>query len=625
MDKIGKYMIFRRALVFLVLFLGTNIYSQDTIDGSDSTGISDVEQLKSSLRESIRLADSLRTADSVRKIRIREMIRSESLSGDEERESLLKELAELKKRDSLSLLAGRSRIDSLKATGYGYSVMFQEDSLFTLFEGVGAYSAEERSKAISERISEIAVDENFTGRNFSVVPVSSNLARAYYSNKILFAVTSEDSYWESAPPDVLAQIYLDRVSDHVSEYNSSFSLISLALEILLALLVIATVIAAIKLVNRGTNKLTAKTASLEGTFFTGFSFRGYELVNGNRQVSILLAGLRLLRVAVLIFLFYISIPILLSVFPWTRGWADKLFGYVLDPLSEIGMALLNYIPNLITIAIVFFLVKSLVKFLKFITLEIEKENLNLPGFYPDWAKPTFNIVRILLYAYAFVVIFNYLPGSDSQVFKGVTVFLGVLFSLGSSSAIANMIAGVVITYMRPYRLGDRVKIGEVTGDVLQKTLLVTRIRTPKNEEITIPNSQILSNHTVNYTYFTKKNESPGLVLHSTITIGYDVPWRKVHEMLIEAAITTEGVSPDTKPFVLQTSLDDFYVSYQINCYTFESTATPRIYPELHSNIQDIFAREDIEIMSPHYRAERDGSQITIPPGFKPNESEDGNH
>ncbi|NJN42356.1 MAG: mechanosensitive ion channel family protein [Flammeovirgaceae bacterium] len=240
----------------------------------------------------------------------------------------------------------------------------------------------------------------------------------------------------------------------------------------------------------------------------------------------------------------------------------------------------------------------------------------ITGFYPDWAKPTFTIVKILLYAFMFVVVFPYLPGSDSDIFKGVSVFLGVLFSFGSSSAISNLVAGLVITYMRPFKIGDRIKIGEITGDVIEKSMLVTRVRTIKNEDITIPNSTVLSGHTVNYTTSAK---DLGLILHTSVTIGYDVPWKKVHELLISAALATKGILNEEtkKPFVFQTSLDDFYVAYQINAFTEESHRMAAIYSDLHQNIQEKFNEGGVEIMSPHYGALRDGNMVTIPSDYLP--------
>jgi small-conductance mechanosensitive channel len=258
--------------------------------------------------------------------------------------------------------------------------------------------------------------------------------------------------------------------------------------------------------------------------------------------------------------------------------------------------------------------KYFIKLVKYIFSEIEAEKLKLSGFHADWAMPTYSIVKFILYAFMFVLIFPFLPGSDSNIFKGVSVFLGVLFSLGSTSAIANVVAGLVITYMRPFKIGDRIKIGDVTGDVIEKSLLVTRLKTPKNEEITIPNSAILSGNTTNYSTMAR-NE--GLIVHTTVTIGYDVPWKNMYQALLNAADRTELILKEPKPFVLQTSLDDFYVAYQINGYTRNANLQARIYSSLHQHIQDCCNELGIEILSPHYRAGRDGNTTTIPADYLP--------
>ena len=263
---------------------------------------------------------------------------------------------------------------------------------------------------------------------------------------------------------------------------------------------------------------------------------------------------------------------------------------------------------------IYFVFHYINKLIKFLATEIETGKLTINGFFPDWAKPTYNIVRFVLYAFMLVVIWPFIPGSDSDIFKGVSVFLGLLISLGSSTAIGNIVAGLVITYMRPFRLGDRVRIGDITGDVIEKAFLVTRLKTIKNEIVTIPNSAILNGNTLNYNVLAA-NE--GLIVHTTVTIGYDNPWHTVHELLIQAAMETEGIDKDKKPFVLQTSLDDWYVSYQVNAYTKEPNRMAQIYSNLHQNIQDNFNKAGVEIMSPHYQTLRDGNEIAIPPSYRP--------
>jgi small-conductance mechanosensitive channel len=282
---------------------------------------------------------------------------------------------------------------------------------------------------------------------------------------------------------------------------------------------------------------------------------------------------------------------------------------VLNPLKDIGLGLWNYLPNLITVIVIIVVFRYVLKGLYFLKLEIQQENLKLPGFYSDWAAPTYQIVKVLVFAFMIVVIFPYLPGSDSPVFQGVSVFLGFLFTFGSAGSLSNIIAGLILTYMRLFKMGDRVKIGSISGDVIEKNMLVTRVRTTKNEIISIPNATVMNSHTINYS-----SDAPekGLIMHSTITIGYDVPWRKMEAVLIKAALKTPLLLDDPAPFVLQTSLDDFYVSYQINAYTREPNKQATIYSNLHANIQDFCNEAGIEIMSPHYRAARDGNQSTIP-------------
>jgi small-conductance mechanosensitive channel len=291
-----------------------------------------------------------------------------------------------------------------------------------------------------------------------------------------------------------------------------------------------------------------------------------------------------------------------------------LLKWILDPAGTALDGLINFIPDLFTILVIVFIFRYVIKGMKYYVDLIDKGQIQIRGFESDWAQPTFKILKFLLYAFMLVLIFPFLPGSGSPAFKGVSVFIGVLLSLGSSSAIANMVAGLVITFMRPFRIGDRVKIGDITGDVVEKTSLVTRIRTIKNEDVTVPNSTVLLSNTINYSTSTRAREI-GLIIHSTVTIGYSVPWKDMHQALINAALRTDMILKNPEPFVLQTSLDDFYVSYQINGYTQEANQQDTIYSKLHQNIQDCCNEAGIEIMSPHYRNQRDGNMTTIPANY----------
>jgi small-conductance mechanosensitive channel len=319
-------------------------------------------------------------------------------------------------------------------------------------------------------------------------------------------------------------------------------------------------------------------------------------------------------VAAVLVLLYFYLPLVFSFFPWTRGLATTLFGYIVSPLKVVWLAFVSYLPNVFFIGVILFVTHYIIKFIRLIFTEIGKGTITFPGFYRDWAGPTYKIIRFLVIAFAIVVILPYLPGSGSDAFKGVSVFFGVLFSLGSASSIANIVAGVVLTYMRAFDVGDRVKIADTIGDVVEKTLLATRIRTIKNVDITIPNAMVLGSHIIN---FSSSAQNRGLILHTGVTIGYDVPWKKVHELLINVARSTQNILAEPAPFVLQTSLDDFYVSYELNAYTDKPNIMAKIYSELHQNIQDKFNEAGIEIMSPHYSAMRDGNMTTIPESYLP--------
>jgi small-conductance mechanosensitive channel len=265
----------------------------------------------------------------------------------------------------------------------------------------------------------------------------------------------------------------------------------------------------------------------------------------------------------------------------------------------------GYIPNLFTIIIILVITRYVLRGVKFFTNQIGKEKIKIPGFYSDWAYPTFNILRFLIFAFTVAMIFPYLPGSQSQAFQGVSVFVGVIFSLGSSSAIGNLVAGLVITYMRPFKIGDRISIQGNIGFVVEKNLMVLRIKTHKNEYITFPNLQVLSASVINYNTSSDEDEE-GLILYAKITYNYAASWRLIHEILIEAALKTSHVQKSPKPFVLQTALDDNYVRYEINCYTKEIAKIPQIYAELFENIQDNFASHGLDMTAPQYR-------IILPP------------
>jgi small-conductance mechanosensitive channel len=311
-------------------------------------------------------------------------------------------------------------------------------------------------------------------------------------------------------------------------------------------------------------------------------------------------------------LLYIYASFSLSFFSWTKDFSGKLLSFLLSPISQILQWLIEQLPNLMMIVVILILSRYVLRLIHTVFRQLQNGNLKLSGFYAEWAEPTYRIVRLLWILLTLVVLFPYIPGSNSEVFKGVSVFVGVLVSLGSSSLMSQMMAGAALIYTRAFRVGDRIKVGDAVGDVMGKGLLAVKLKTVKNEEITIPNATVLSSHVMNYSLLA---EGPGLILYTEVTIGYDVPWRKVHELLLQAAKETAGILEQPRSFVLQRALNDFYGVYQLNAYTRQPHYMLEIYSELHQRIQDIFFEAGVEIMSPHYIAVRDGNAVAMPKDY----------
>jgi len=330
--------------------------------------------------------------------------------------------------------------------------------------------------------------------------------------------------------------------------------------------------------------------------FKGIKFLNYTLLTPARLLHIGFFVSRCIMYATYIISFYISLTLLFGIYPGTRGWAWALLHGILDPLLSIVRSFVAYIPNLLQIIVIVAVTHYFVKLMKFISKEIASNRLVISGFYPDWAQATFNLVRFLAYAFMVILVFPLLPDSETAVFRGVSVFLGILFSLGSTTVISNVVAGLVLTYMRSFKLGDRVKVGDVLGDVVEKTPFAVRIRTSKKEIVTVPNGTLLSSNVVNYS--TAGDEKNGIILYMSVTVCYDVPWRKAAELIVEAARKSDYVLDDPAPFVLVKNLGNYACEMELNIYTNEPEKQPSIFSELNKNIRDIFELNGINMTVP---------------------------
>jgi len=605
----NRYVVFA-LLSFLFLHLGGWAQSDSLDVQNDSANVSALEDYSRRLAE----IEQQRQTDSIKKEALEAQLRLLKMTDSLQKQELTRQLLTLDANEQKRMADKKARIDSLRATAKAFPVLGPDnDTLFYVYSKVGASTPRERASNISRKI-QVLYEDDFLKIDSIVVMPSENAWDIVYGETIIMSVSENDALWDDTTMSSLAEQLKTKIQDSILKARTDNSFFKILLRSGLVFLVLLLTWALVWAVGKGYMRLQILIEKNKDKWLKDLSYKDYTFLSADQEMQVVLFLLKAFRWLVYALLIYIALPIIFSIFPFSRTWADALLQLIWSPFRGVLVAVWEYLPNLFSILVIYFVMKYVIRFVKYVFHEIEAEKLKISGFHADWAMPTYSIVKFLLYAFMFVLIFPYLPGSDSNIFRGVSVFIGVLFSLGSSSAIANMVAGLVITYMRPFKIGDRIKIADVTGDVLEKTLLVTRIRTIKNEVITIPNSSVLSGNTTN---FTSEAIDRGLIVHTTITLGYDIPWKEVHEALVEAALRTELISKEPNPFVLQTGLDDFYVRYQINAYTREASKQALIYSGLHQNIQDVCNERGIEILSPHYRAARDGNRTTIPADYLP--------
>jgi len=465
--------------------------------------------------------------------------------------------------------------------------------------GVTGFPAAVRAQEIAARIERVAADAGITPE--SLVVVETPLASEIQSGRArIVGVTGADAELEGLRRDFLADVFLRRIQNAIRAYREARTDASLLRGALRSSAALAVFLVAL-LVLRALAKRT--TAAVERRFrlrVRALAIGSFEFIRADRLWSYLRRLLRGLRFLAALLLVYFFVAFTLRQFPWTRATAAHLEDWAIAPVRVIALGILGFIPNLLFLVVLYLFTSWALNLIRLFFDGVAAGEVQLEGFESEWAAPTYKLVRMALVVFALVVAYPYIPGSESAAFKGISLFLGLVFSLGSSSAISNIIAGYTMTYRRLFRRGDRVKIGEVTGLVTEVRLQVTHIRTPKNEEAVIPNSTILNSEVINYSTMAK---SEGLILHTTVGIGYETPWRQVEAMLLLAAERTPGLAAGRQHFVLQKALGDFAVTYELNAYVDDTTRIPFLYSDLHRQILDVFNEFRIQIMTPAYEGD----------------------
>ena len=302
---------------------------------------------------------------------------------------------------------------------------------------------------------------------------------------------------------------------------------------------------------------------------------------------------------------YMWLTFVLRRFPYTRPWGESLRSLLIERLAYFGQATLSALPDFLTIALIIILTRFLVRVVTLIFAAVESGRVTIAWLYPETAAPTRKLVTALLWLFALVVAYPYFPGSETAAFQGVSVFVGLMVSLGSSGLLNQIMSGFTLTYSRALRRGDFVKVGDVEGTVSHMGTLSTKVVTPRREEITIPNAVLIGQEVTNFS----RNAADGVQTPVQVTIGYDAPWRKVHQLLLHAASLTSGIRPEPPPVVYQSALEDSYVRYSLLVCLADPAMRASILNMLHANIQDAFNAAGIQIMSPNYEGDPEAPKM----------------
>lgn len=490
----------------------------------------------------------------------------------------------------------------------GAPVIVASDTLFLVSARILSFTPADRARAISEKLTRIIEDRSFSPDSIATqeTEVGSEIVAG---DIIIMTVTNADATTVGMDRPTFAREIVTRIRASIVSVRQQHSISSILRAVVYSLITTLCLLLLLWALRWLFRQLYSRLRAWQGSRIPTLKLQKLEILTAERATQALMKLARLTRFIATLLLLYAAASLILGYFPQTRHVSRYLASRLWSLIEPLIRAVVDYLPDLVVVVVLGIVGFYAIRLVRFFFNSVKAGHIALPGFYVEWADTTYKVARLAIIALLIVLMFPYLPGSESPAFKGVSIFVGILFSLGSTSVVANMVAGLILTYMRPFKLADRVKIADTVGDIEEKTILVTRIRTIKNVLITIPNAMVLNSHIINYS---SSVASEPLVLHTAVTIGYDAPWRKVHELLVSAAISTEHIMREPQPFVYQLSLDDFYVRYELNAYTDSPRAMAKIYSDLHQNIQDKFNEAGVEIMSPHYRSVRDGAVAAIP-------------
>jgi len=465
--------------------------------------------------------------------------------------------------------------------------------------GISGFPAKRRAAEIRDRTISVAADERFSTGAVTLAE-KGDRTDVLAGDLLILSVFDVDAEMEGVDRKLLAENVQLRLREAITDYRLDRSPRVLLRNSLYALGVTLVAAGLFFGFRKGFRSLDDLVSRRLKDHLKALEAQSARFIRAQQVAKILRGVIRAIYLLLVVLILYFYLNFVLGLYPWTRPVAAWLFDLILNPLRSMGESVLTTIPDLVFLVILYVVTRYILRMIRAFFENIDSGVIHLASFEQEWAWPTYRILRLLVVIFALVVAYPYIPGSESAAFKGISILLGLIVSIGSSSIIANIIAGYSLTYRRLFRIGDRVKINDTIGDVMEMRVLVTRLKSLKNEEIVIPSTAILSGQVVNYSSLAEKQ---GLILHTTVGIGYETPWRQVEAMLRLAADRTPGLLKKPEPFVLQKTLGDFAVTYEINAYCSDPKQMMPLYSALHRNILDVFNEYGVAIMTPAYESD----------------------
>lgn len=584
-----KYRVMKRSILSLLLAIVYSIHFGKAQSNEKDSLSAELKKIKANNAV-------LKLKDSIRAELVRERFYNLTDPKTAEIEKYQKQLAAIRLKDSLRLDEEKKAISLIRNKVKPIPVQPFYRPLFYVYSDLGPFSAQQRAEIAQQNILTIS-DKSIFSADSLTIERKPNYSNILYSGKVITNVSEEDALWGNITRDSMTMNYARLIKEGIINNRERSTIDNVIHRWMLTAGIIVAFLVCCYLLRRLLKWIVKRLLSRRKIREEGLRIRRYQFMTPGKFRLLAVRLLELGHTILLLLLTYLTLSLIFSIFPATTDWAERLLNWVWTPLKDIGLAFYHYLPNLLRIMIVLLVGRSVARILRYFSIEIRRGNLHLKGFHQEWAAPTYQLIRLCLFSLTIIIIFPMLPGSDSNAFKGISVFFGILISLGSSSAISNTIAGIIITYMQPFKEGDWIRVNDVTGEVIRKAGLMTKLRTISNEEVTVPNSMILTNRTTNYSSSAPDRK---LMLSVSVNVSFHVSVEIVDQLLMKAAFATSDIAKEPLPFVFKNKIDETYIIYQLNAYTSKPQNMFTILSDLNDNVIKTFKASNVELLSPRY-------------------------